>query len=56
MFIATAIRNESKLRRSETTLQSLRSYGARELKESGSYKHFIPTGCVQEALLKQTRS
>jgi hypothetical protein len=46
MFIVTTIRNQSKLRRSATSSKSLRSYRALDLKESGIYKHFIPTGCV----------
>jgi len=45
MFIATAITNQSKLRRSETKPPSrLRSCGAVKPKLPRIYKHFIPTG------------
>ena len=57
MFIATAVVNQSQLRRSETkgTIYiALRRSCKRE--QTGIYKHFIPTGlCVQENLLKKKK-
>ena len=55
MFIATAMENQFKLRRSEMkTANTLRSYGAIECKQPGVYKHFIPTGLMSPRnLLKQ---
>ena len=56
MFIATAITNQSKLRRSETNgaiyIALLRSC---ERKQTGIYKHFIPTGftCPRNSLKNQ---
>ncbi len=56
MFIATAITNQSKLRRSEAkgarNIALLRSC---KRKQMGIYKHFIPTGfmCSRNLLKKQ---
>src|SRR2546425_10903833 len=56
MFIATAITNQSKLRRSETKaaiyIALLRSC---KRKQTSIYKHFIPTGfmCPRNLLRKQ---
>jgi len=42
MFIATALANQSKLCRSEiTSATTLRTYGARNARHPGVYKHFI---------------
>ena len=56
MFIATAITNQTKLHRSETKgaiyIALLRSC---KRKQTGVYKHFIPTGfmCPRNLLKKQ---
>jgi hypothetical protein len=62
MFIATAITNQSQLRRSAIGSQQLshtfRPYGARGYFAYGFYRHVIPPGFIfgHRNLLKTTRS